>query len=241
MSRRQLFTGYRIQVGKDSKYKHSLGGSHEIEAAVCLNCEKPLMLNARIDTKDPRIRLDGFPAETVPLLCCGRCSLSWHPFTYTVINDSAIKIDQFHAGETTWDDWNESVGMDVFPVQPFDLQPIPDRVQVLYDRLNDDEEISDEEEAEIASFTNQYALPEVGGYPCIDVINQIGGRAFLCQGVEDPPCPTCKSRGKDRKMFFFATLTNEPEKDFVVGYEGIQIIFFFCPECNSIQVVHSMD
>ena len=204
--------------------------------AACANCQKPLMLHLTLDCADGRLNLVGQPFKLLPLLYCMRCALCWHDFQYEVINDSAICVIESFSGELLTEDWREAVGVDIFPPRTITLEPIPARVEALYDRLNAGLKITDAEEAEICSCTGQYADPDVGGYPIVDVINQVGGRSFLGQRLNDPACPKC-----DQPMAFIASLTNDKRQSIVVSYDGIQIVFFFCVKCHVVHVQHSAD
>jgi hypothetical protein len=152
------------------------------------------------------------------------------------MGEDEIRILAYFEGEVMEKEWREAVGGDFFCRRPIELEPIPARIEELYDRLNENLEITAQEEAEICSYTGQYARPEVGGYPIVDVINQVGGRSFLCQRLDDPDCPLC-----EKAMPFIASLTNDKRQSLFVGYEGVQIVFFFCTECHVIHVRHSAD
>jgi hypothetical protein len=172
----------------------------------------------------------------LPLLYCMRCALCWHDFQYEVAEDRRVRIITAFKGKLLQDEWEKAVGLDCFPARAIALQSMPARVEELYDRLNTGIQITDSEEAEICSFTGQYANADVGGYPVVDVINQIGGRTFLSQRLDDPDCPRC-----DKRMAFLASLTNDKRQSFSVTYEGIQIVFFICVRCHIVHVQHSAD
>lgn len=238
MRTRRLMPGYFLELDEVGKFGHYVGGDHKIRGAWCPNCDLPLMLHMSLDTLDPRIDLD---LGSIPLLYCGRCALSWYSFVYNIVDDDHIEIIRATRGEVLRTEWNEDVGFDVFPRRPFQLRPIPGRLQELYDQLNAGKELTPDEEAEVAAITGQYADIEVGGYPSIDVINQIGGRSFLSQRLHDPICRFCRDRlDMRRRMYFMASMTNDRERDLVVTYDGVQIVFFFCPFCRSMHVVHSI-
>ena len=194
------------------------------------------MLHLTLDTTDPSLDLQHLGINKLPLLFCNRCSLAWHDLTYVVASNGDIDLVEFFTGETMWEEWYEDVGVDVFPRRPFTLTSIPDRLQELYDRLNDDEELTRSEEEKIAALTGQ-----VCEYPIADVINQVGGRSFLCQRLDDPVCVHCFKQGERREMFFLASLTNDAARQFKITFPSLQIVFFFCPHCRAVKVVQSAD
>src|SRR5690606_874708 len=150
-----------------------------------------------------RLCLQKFGIASIPLLYCMRCELCWFDFIYELETDKSIAIVKAHHGAVT-EEWSDEVGLDEFPEQPVALLRIPIEVEDLFDKLNTNTDLSDEEEAEIVAFTENYANPEVGGYPIVDVINQIGGRSFLSQRLDNPTCDGCQNT-----MVFFASLTND--------------------------------
>ncbi|HUY87795.1 MAG TPA: hypothetical protein VMV10_03580 [Pirellulales bacterium] len=243
MERRELFPGQFIKFGKNKNARHWLGGTHACEGAWCTNCELPLMLHLSIDCSDPLLSLSFLPCSELSLFYCMRCSLCWHDFAYRILSDSEIEIIEEFRGQTAWDDWYSDDGGagDEIGRRAVQLSPIPPRLQELYDRLNANEDLSDDEEAEVASFTGNFAPPDVGGYPVVDVINQLGGRSFLCQRLDDPLCPGCRRAGFERQtMYFLASLTNDDAAGVRITYDGVQIVFFLCPTCGTIKVQHSV-
>jgi hypothetical protein len=163
-----------------------------------------------------------------------RCELAYENFVYHVEKDCSIDIVRYRRGHTVYE-WNTEFGGDALPEVPVTLVPIPHRVEFLFQRLNQGGEISDEEEKEVCEFTRNFANLEVGGYPIVDVINQFGGRSFLCQRLRDPLCIRCK-----REMRFLASLTNDDRESIKITFAGVQIVFFICVKCVTIQVQHSV-
>ena len=232
---RQLLPGHFIHVDESDCADHTIGGPQQIEGAWCPNCDKPLMVHFRLATSDPCLGLKDFPVSSIPLLYCGRCALSWHDFVYRITGNQSIEIVAVNRGEVTWEDWVRDVGVDVFPQRSCRLIPIPERLQDLCTKLNAAEDLLPDEVSEFSRYTGIYADQQVGGYAYVDVFNQIGGRSFLCQRLSDPRCPICP----DAKAFFLASLTNDKRQNLKLSYDGVQIVFFFCPECLSIVAVHS--
>jgi len=244
MTHQQLFPGCFIEIGCHGAYRHSFGGAHSTVGALCPNCDRPLMLYLTIDMRD---RLLVFPSgrpelRTIQLFYCMRCALAWHDFAYQLISDGTVEIVEAHRGPRTWDDWGEAVGCDVFPVRPVSLTPIPARLQELWDRLNGlelGETLSIGEAEEVIALTQGHAFPPLPGMAKYSFVNQIGGRALLCQGIDDPPCPRCGGGPfGSRQMLFLACLYNDAENRLrIASVECTQIIFFLCPECFTVLVL----
>lgn len=242
MTHRELFPGQFIRFATNGhgRARHWFGGEHRCEGAWCWNCNLPLMLHLTLDCADPLLNLADLPCRNLRLFYCMRCALCWYDVSYRIVSDDQVEIIEGFKGQTTWDDWYADGGADVFERRPLRLRPIPSRLQELYDRLNDDEDLSDAEAAEVASFTGNYACPEAGGYPLVDVINQLGGRSFLPQRLDDPLCHGCRLAGlPSSEMYFLASLTNDPDAGVKFTYDGCQIVFFLCVTCGTVKVTHS--
>ncbi len=216
-------------------FNHFYGGEHSINGAECPNCNKPLILHLTLDPNDIRLNLKNNKFDQLPLLYCMRCSLSWYDFIYKIKSEKEISIIEAYNGEILKEDWDEAVGGDKFKKRKISLKPVPIEVQSIYDKLNRNHDITENDEVEICKFTGNYADPEVGGYPIVDVSNQIGGIAFLSQKLDDPVCPDCKE-----EMRFLASLTNDEKNSFIISFDGVQIVFFYCHHCSIIHVKHSM-
>ena len=191
------------------------------------------MLHLTVDCSDPSLPLGQLGLTSLPLLYCMRCELAHFDFVYRFVAQNSIKILTAMKGDVV-EEWADEVGLDVFPEKKVKLVPAPARVEALFDRLNRNEEISPAEEAEICSFTGNYADREVGGYPMVDVINQISGRSFLAQRLDDPECLRCGGT-----MQFLASLTNDKRQGFRFSFDSVQIVFFVCLPCRTIHAQHS--
>lgn len=241
MGHRELFPGHFINFTTNKDARHWLGGTQSCEGAWCSNCRLPLMLHLTLDCSDQVLNLDGMPCRTLKLFYCMRCALSWYDFCYRIVSENQIEIIEEFRGETAWEEWYSEGGVDVLERRSLQLSPIPPRLQDLYDRLNANEDLTESEEAEVASFTGDYANPDVGAYPIVDVINQLGGRSFLCQRLDDPVCSGCKRAGfEPQTMYFLASLTNDAKAGVRITFDGYQIVYFLCPTCGTIKVQHSV-
>jgi hypothetical protein len=173
-----------------------------------------------------------------------RCALSWRDFSYKVLDDDSISVVEAYRGCTTWDEWVEGgAGRDEFDERPITLTPIPHRLQELWNRLNElqhGEELSETEFADVKSFTRGYAFPPGTGLsPSYYFVNQVGGRSLLCQGIDDPNCPTCmEEKSETSKMYFLASLYHDDDNRLSIAYPCTQITFFLCPMCLTVKAVH---
>jgi hypothetical protein len=66
-------------------------------------------------------------------------------------------------------------------------------------------------------------------HPEVADINQVLGRGFLFQRLDDPICLQCASGGENRQMYFLASLRNDSRESIRLTFDGTQIVFFFCP------------
>ena len=244
MEHRELFTGQFIKFGKnrtrtalarrDALVRRGLVYKLRTAADVALEHR---LFRPIIVIVVPAVR------RVAAVVLHAMLHFAWHDFAYRIRSDSEIEIIEEFRGETAWDDWYSADGGtgDVIERRAVQLSAIPSRLQELYDRLNAGEKLSKSEEAEVASFTGNYARPAVGGYPIVDVINQLGGRSFLCQRLDDPGCPGCRRAGSERQtMYFLASLTNDSETGVRITFDEVQIVFFLCPTCGTIKVLHSV-
>lgn len=226
---RQLFPGLLVCRGSGS-YSHQFGGTHQIRGAICPNCVKPLVLHMNLDLRDPKVRL-GADGAAFPLLYCMRCCLCWYDFAYRVRGDEEVEIVLAHLGQDRDEKWDQHMGDTLDPV-PITLANTPAQLQEMMDELN----------ASSKKFTTDdrsewNLLLDRPTRKSIDAINQVGGRSFLIQRLPDPVCPTCK----DRTAYFLASLYNDERIGIRVTppLSGAQIVFFYCPDCQTVVVQHS--
>ncbi len=246
MAHRQLMDGLFVNFDQCDRFGHSFGGSHSTQGAWCPNCDKPLMLHLTLDLRDLRLRFRDVnrTSPRLQLFYCMRCALSWYDFSYQVIDQDSIRIIEAYRGPLQTDDWIEGgAGVDEFRSRPIALSPIPARLQQLWDRLNSlrrDEELTREEFADLKALTAGYAFPVAASFTSdYYFVNQVGGRPLLCQGIDDPDCPKCgEGHSRSDRMYFLACLYNDAQNRLRVAYECTQVIFFLCPVCFTVKVVH---
>jgi hypothetical protein len=248
MTQRQLINGCFIDLDSEGAFDHCFGGSHSVDGALCPNCIKPLMLHLTLDLRDPRLQFERtrIKLERLRLYYCMRCALSWQDFSYQIVDDESIRICEANHGPVTWMDWQKSGGgVDEFPPRPFTLTPIPARLQDLWNRISNlprQGTLSPEEFADLKSLTASRAFPVATFNPDYYYVNQVGGRSLLCQGIPDPTCPHCSAlTRKGAKMYFLACLYHDAGDHLRVAFKCTQIVFFLCPVCMSVKVVHRCD
>jgi hypothetical protein len=232
-----LFPGYMLVPADQGEFTHCFGGEHTLTNADCVCCGRPLMQFAFFDPNDGRLPIREWFPEGLRIVYCMQCSLCWSDFAYRVVGRGTIEVVEASPGPPC-DDWDEYVGKNTLPRQPLVLRRVPERVNELFELLNADTEIGSADEATIAEFTGNYADPEVGGYPIVDIINQIGGRSFLCQRNGDPLCPYCVDCGTSQRMRFLVSLTNEPRHNLTLTFDDVQIMAFVCPICQTLKIIH---
>lgn len=230
---RRRSKGYLIELDQKSEFDHDVGGECHFHNSACPNCQRPLLQYLSLDTRDARLGL-GAVTRSLPLLGCGRCALSWSPFVYRIADERGIEILQAGRGDDQYDEFQACVGSDRLTKRRVGLRPIPQSIEALYDLLNNNLALSEAQERHIADFIGRYAKPEVGAYPIVDTTNQVGGRAFLQQRLDDPRCHLCQN-----EMAFLACLCNDERSQFKIGMDDEQIIFFFCDSCLCVRTCHS--
>jgi hypothetical protein len=236
-----LCPGFALRFGaRSARWGHYLGGSHSIRGAQCPNCEKPLIQYLSLNVRDPRLNLDSLGVERLSLLSCMRCALCFRKFEYQLHGTTQIAILRAHLGERMWEDWYRRGIGDELEQLHFDLSPIPEHIQDLHRRMTEGYQPTQSEELEIAQFTGNFANPDVGGYPIVDGVNQIGGLTFFTQPIRIPRCTQCAWQGTRRRMSFLASLVDNDRLHLRIGIEGVQVLFFLCPDCRVICVIHCM-
>ncbi len=228
-----LAPGFFIRVSSsDETAGHTIGGVLE-GGEQCPNCALPLMVHLMLDASDERLNLSDCGPKRLPLAYCMRCALCWSDFVYKLEEGSGITILEAETGERM-DEWYELVGVDVFPERKISLQPVPGDIQDVFDKCNAGLNLSDAETMLVARAAQSFAREEVGGYPIVDVTNQVCGRAFLQQRLQSPTCVSCAE-----PMYFLAALCNDERQAIRFSYDDAQIVFFLCKACKVVTVQSS--
>lgn len=233
-------SGFFIEFDTDSNHLHSIGGQ-SAEENTCPNCHKNLMLHLTLDTHDKRLGQLNFPYKFLRLFYCMRCPLAWYDFQYRFLNEKKIEVIESYnkRDRDTEKMWQQEIGIESFEQRSISLKEMSVKLQHLYAKANNDIELSYSEKYEIAKYTSNFAAEDIGGYPCVDVINQVRGTTHIPQRIEPPNCIYCQKKGMEIKMDFLASLTNDSRYNFVISFDGVQILFYLCPRCHSIHVQHS--
>jgi len=228
-----LFDGYRVHFNKQGPFEHFVGGELKGKGSACPNCSRPLVIYLSLDLKDERIKFPDGHLRRLPLVYCVDCELCCFDFVYRVDADDSLKV---LAALRTKD--VQDIGITSLIRKKHikvDLSATPPELERLAAKLNARGDLTKEQVKLFGELINNFAPPEVGGYPKVDCYNQIGGRAFLMQRLEDPMCEHCpKSR-----MRFLASLYNEKSSGVKIVPEEMQIVYFACPKCAAILVQHS--
>ena len=239
---REICPGCFLVASPTRPGPHLLGGPNALHGADCPNCKVPLILFLTLDLSDPVLRFPEIGLRRLPLLYCPRCAVFESDLAYRVIHDDEIEILEAGMGEQPqlWQAWQEWVGAQLRPVA-YRLQPFPPLVQRLIDRANDAPDLHKTEIEVIASHTGHYADPDVGGYPLLDVVNQVGGTPYLSQGLYEPDCPYCATLGAYRETSFLACLTSDRWRNLDIIYPGAYLVFCMCKICCTIVAAQYAD
>jgi hypothetical protein len=171
-----------------------------------------------------------------------RCNIFEDEFIYRIINASTIKILKHSPGNEYRGDWEQCVGLDEFPKRSFALRPIKREIQALFDKRNrwspaPEDKFAEDDEREMRKLLKPYNDQSIRRADHA-VVNQIGGRAYLYQGLMFPECEYCKQRcGESRKMLFLANLCNDERHGFIVARDVSEYIYsFICPDCRTVHI-----
>jgi len=227
-----LFDGCRIHLNQQGKFEHYVGGELKGKGSECPNCSRPLVIYLSLDLTDERIKFPDSRVKRLPLVYCVDCELCCFDFVYRVDADGLSVLEALKTKDRQGIGITSSIRKKRIKV---DLSATPLELERLAAKLNAKCDLTKEEKAMFAKLINNFARPELGGYPIVDCYNQVGGRAFLMQRLEDPMCEYCpKSR-----MRFLASLYNERCSGIKTVPEEMQIVYFACPTCAAILVQHS--
>ncbi|MEX0867308.1 MAG: hypothetical protein WD030_08110 [Pirellulales bacterium] len=118
------------------------------------------------------------------------------------------------------------------PEQPICLELLPEVVQRVFDQFNSGEEPDEADES---------ATQEIIGGDFIGPIDQVGGRSYMLQRIDDPICEACNQAETKNRMWFLAGLCGIghtfsalflPQEAELVD---MHVVFFFCPVCGSVR------
>lgn len=164
---RRLFEGLRVRPTK-AKTGHFFGGQFSGKQK-CPACKSVLTSLLSLDLADERI---GFPDKGVDrlwLVSCLVCELSHFDFTYRLHQGDRLEI----LGGLIKSSPLKSVALE--SPMPVKLVETPDELEMLAAKLNTHHDLSEQERATFCQHTGYFAPKRVGGYPIVDIYNQVGG------------------------------------------------------------------
>ncbi|MHC4093956.1 MAG: hypothetical protein ACYSVY_27400, partial [Planctomycetota bacterium] len=198
-------SGYWVQLDRKGEYEHFVGGACggglcDWQGGDCPNCHKPLIQHMRLDTRDPRLKLQELGVPELPLLYCGRCGILERPLVYRVESPGRIQLILFHpdSREDIGQHWRDDGLPDVFPERSIELHPIPDWMQNLVLSMNSGRELTAEEEVKAGAEARTYwpdGRPYFDGYP-----RQVGGIPYFDQDWAPPECAACTELRRETEM-----------------------------------------
>ena len=232
-----LFEGQRILFTQKGPFNHQVGGELKGAGSQCPNCKRRLTIYLNLDLADRRVRFPDERLRRLPLVCCLDCDLFHFDFVYRIEPDGALRVLSALKSKDAGPNCRGSSYVRHKCID-VDLSPTPLELERMAAKLNARRQLTKEEEVLFARLTNNFARPDLGGYPIVDSYNQVGGRPFLIQRLEDPQCENCQKSRKPR-MRFLASICNESQYGIELVPDDIQILYFACPKCAAILVLHS--
>jgi hypothetical protein len=221
---RGYFVKYSLDWKNEPNSYHYFCGKHNITGAWCPNCSKNLLLFMSIDMSDSR--LEGYRAKNtiIPLLYCWTCNISQSSLYYKLISNNKIMLLEY--GES-----GNIVGFpyssypEYFPGAQMNLVPITNFEQDIIHKLNSG---SINQHLDLAMDLQYLAEPS----------HQIGGEPYLVQQeLEILNCCSC-----DTPMQFFAAVANNcTDRRGFVGNDYVQVIFYFCRNCDILCATQMCD
>ncbi|MFN8138187.1 MAG: hypothetical protein U0R49_00130 [Fimbriimonadales bacterium] len=241
--------GYFAKPDRDGEYRHRFCGSHSIEGAICPSCEKPFMHILTVDARDPRLGLNDWPHELIPLLWCWPCQAYTEsvPFSYKVEASDRIRV----------------------LVCDFAKEPRPDRI-LTYDELveivgsDEEDEAEDDDESDSdrefpyenypdrfpesglrlrkieLGLQSEFRALHLGGGDAFSAFmgktddlffneHQIGGTPYVWFGFQHV-CPICEER-----LVMLASIKdhNLDPRGFVKN-PGVYLLYALCMRCRVV-------
>jgi hypothetical protein len=219
--------GYKLNFSPtSSEVFHDFCGQHEIDGAVCPNCDKPLLRLLSLYSKDPVLNLDHNRHPSVHLLYCWTCSIPYGEFSYEVNRDGSVKILEIPPRQPESEFGPEGLydgDTGLFPARRVALQPLSDAQQ---------QELKARQVEDAPDDIDAYFGHQIGGYPFI----YNPSKAFCPKCSKEMPglaaISDCAAGNND--------FSDEPGETFT-GNSGVQMVFHFCRDCSVVSAYHSCD
>jgi hypothetical protein len=197
---------------------HLFAGEKLYDGGICPNCNKPLLLLLRINTRDEKVCISSDRLAEVPILFCWTCDVSQGMFSYKVLGKGEISVVEFQHGEIQSDFPYDNYPV-FFPETPIVLEPVsPEEEQVLSKYHAGELDTSD--------------LPDTLDRPR----HQIGGQPF-CYSDDDVHCPVC-----GEIIPLLGVLGDDTYSP--VGFVDnafVQTLFHFCRTCDVVVMYQLCD
>ncbi len=219
--------GYKLNFSPTpSELLHDFCGRHDINGAVCPNCNKPLLRLLSLSARDRALNFDDARHPVVHLLYCWTCSIPYGEFSYQINRDGSVEILEVpprqpkaeFGPEGPYDGYTG-----LFPHRDVSLQPLSDTQQ---------KELEARQREGAQDNFDAYFGHQVGGYPFI--YNPCKSFCPKCSNEMPVLAAICDSAtGND-------DFSNEPSETFT-GNSGVQMVFQFCRDCSVVTAYHSCD
>ncbi|MFH2043836.1 MAG: hypothetical protein ABIK92_01660 [Pseudomonadota bacterium] len=219
LQKKGYFIKYLKTISKHVDHGHLFCGQHNIQGAVCPNCNKQLIRFLMIDLRDKRINIS-IKNKVLSLFFCWKCTLSQEKFFYKIVSDSEIKILKYKIGNPI-DDFPYENYPTFFPESYLDLSELTNIEQETIKKLNSSEI---DEYMDVEKKYQYLCSPQ----------HQIGGEPYLIQKeLELIRCCSCNNT-----MHLLAAIADDcQDKRGFVGNKFVQVIFYICKKCMVIGAI----
>lgn len=231
-TRRSNYTGVLLRPQPGGR--HVLGSELCIDGAICPGCQRSLVCFGLIDLSDPVLDWPGCAWQRLPLLQCPYCDVFLSELEYYLRSSGAVQVAMPAVTSAAASAWSPQEWRRLFASgRPQELvciaRPIPAAVQDIIDAANAGADLPDSDIALLASYTGSRADQDVGGYPYLDVANQIGGQPYAPQGLCARGCDTCTDA-----PVLWATLANERWRGVRLLFDDAYLLFEVCLQCGRV-------
>ena len=188
------------------------------------------MVYLSLDMRDERLRAKlewKLPQKRLELLHCPRCELTWGDFRYRLVTDHN-RIEILHADDGGGEPILGGLQGSGFPTCGLTFQPLPLRIQELYQIKRNERRLTKDEIAEVAAVTGDYANSNVGAYPVLNSQCQLFGFPYLHQDAD------VRLTTDERPMQFLACFSWYSKAPFAILPDGVQMLFWYDPPSGEL-------